>query len=133
MPVVCNAGQQTATGVTLTVPAGDVPPAGDAPLEGLLVVESEHKGTPLRSGYPLRLAAQPLAPAIQNLSLMTALVFAFLGGLILNIMPCVLPVLSIKILGFVREAGANQRRLTITAWSTLPACWPVLPCWRRSC
>jgi thiol:disulfide interchange protein DsbD len=43
---------------------------------------------------------------------MTALLFAFLGGLILNIMPCVLPVLSIKILGFVREAGANQQRLT---------------------
>jgi thiol:disulfide interchange protein/DsbC/DsbD-like thiol-disulfide interchange protein len=104
--------EQTATAVTLTVPAGDVPPAGDAPLQGLLVVESEHKGTPLRSGYPLRLAAQPPTTATQNLSLMTALVFAFLGGLILNVMPCVLPVLSIKILGFVREAGANQRRLT---------------------
>jgi len=104
--------EQTATAMTLTVPAGDVPPAGDAPLQGLLVVESEHKGTLLRSGYPLRLAAQPPAAANRNLSLMTALVFAFLGGLILNIMPCVLPVLSIKILGFVREAGANQQRLT---------------------
>jgi thiol:disulfide interchange protein len=104
--------EQTATAVTLTVPAGDVPPAGDAPLQGLLVVESEHKGTPLRSGYRVQLAAQPPATANQNLGLVTALLFAFLGGLILNVMPCVLPVLSIKILGFVREAGANQRRLT---------------------
>ena len=32
---------------------------------------------------------------------------AFLGGLILNIMPCVLPVLALKILGFVRQAGNN--------------------------
>jgi len=104
--------EQTATAVTLTVPAGDVPPAGNAPIEGLLVVESEHKGTPVRSGYPVQLAAQPLATGNRNPGLLTALVFAFLGGLLLNIMPCVLPVLSIKILGFVREAGANQRRLT---------------------
>ena len=102
--------QRTGTAVTLTVPLGDVPPAADIPLQGLLVVESEHEGTPVRSGYQVQLAAQPLATG--NLSLMTALLFAFLGGLILNIMPCVLPVLSIKILGFVREAGANQQRLT---------------------
>ena len=34
-----------------------------------------------------------------------ALALAFAGGLILNLMPCVLPVLSIKVLGFVRQAG----------------------------
>jgi thiol:disulfide interchange protein DsbD len=34
-----------------------------------------------------------------------ALAFAFLGGLILNLMPCVLPVLSIKVLGFAGHAG----------------------------
>lgn len=32
---------------------------------------------------------------------------AFIGGLILNLMPCVFPVLSIKILGFVKQAGEN--------------------------
>jgi thiol:disulfide interchange protein DsbD len=31
-----------------------------------------------------------------------------LGGLILNLMPCVFPVLGLKILGFVEQAG-NQR------------------------
>lgn len=103
--------EQTGTGLSLGVPAGDLPPAGAMPLEGLLVVESAQEGTTVRSGYQLRLAAQPLTPGNRNLSLITALVFAFLGGLILNIMPCVLPVLSIKILGFVREAGANRRRL----------------------
>ncbi|MGB5472977.1 MAG: thioredoxin family protein, partial [Gammaproteobacteria bacterium] len=86
--------------------------AGDSPLEGLLVVESEQGGKTLRSGYRVRLAAQPPVPGGQNLNLVTALVFAFLGGLILNIMPCVLPVLSIKILGFAREAGANRLRLS---------------------
>jgi len=42
-----------------------------------------------------------------------ALGLAFLGGLILNIMPCVLPVISLKILGFVQQSqqspGAVRR------------------------
>lgn len=37
-----------------------------------------------------------------------ALVFAFLGGMILNLMPCVLPVLSLKILGFVNKAKTDR-------------------------
>lgn len=36
-----------------------------------------------------------------------ALLFAFLGGMILNLMPCVFPVLGIKILGFVRQSGED--------------------------
>ena len=36
---------------------------------------------------------------------------AFLGGLILNIMPCVLPVISIKILSFVQQAGESRGRV----------------------
>ena len=44
-----------------------------------------------------------------NLALM--LLFAFLGGLILNIMPCVLPVLSIKALGLVQQAGEGRRAI----------------------
>jgi len=38
-----------------------------------------------------------------------ALLFAFLGGLILNVMPCVLPVLSLKALALVEEAGEAKR------------------------
>ena len=45
---------------------------------------------------------------------------AFLGGLILNLMPCVFPVLGIKIMGFVGQAGAGRAKviahgLTFTA------------------
>lgn len=36
----------------------------------------------------------------------TMLLFAFLGGLILNLMPCVLPVLSIKFLSVIKHGGA---------------------------
>ncbi len=39
------------------------------------------------------------------------LVSAFLGGLILNFMPCVLPVIALKILGFVRQSAEQPRRV----------------------
>jgi hypothetical protein len=38
------------------------------------------------------------------------LALAFVGGLILNLMPCVFPVLGIKILGFVNQAGRTAAR-----------------------
>lgn len=36
---------------------------------------------------------------------------AFVGGLLLNIMPCVLPVLAIKVLSFVKQAGESRGRI----------------------
>ena len=36
---------------------------------------------------------------------------AFAGGIILNLMPCVLPVVSLKILGLVEDAPAHERRM----------------------
>lgn len=47
-------------------------------------------------------------------SLWQMLLYAFIGGLILNIMPCVLPVIALKILGFVgqaKEAPSHVRKL----------------------
>lgn len=37
-----------------------------------------------------------------------ALVFAFLGGMILNLMPCVLPVMSFKVMSFVKMARESR-------------------------
>jgi thiol:disulfide interchange protein DsbD len=36
---------------------------------------------------------------------------AFLGGLLLNLMPCVLPVIALKILGFTQQAGQEPKRV----------------------
>jgi len=36
---------------------------------------------------------------------------AFLGGMLLNVMPCVLPVLAIKVLSFVQQAGESRWRI----------------------
>ena len=44
-------------------------------------------------------------------SLGATLVLAFVGGLILNLMPCVFPVLGIKILGFVNQSGHERSKV----------------------
>jgi thiol:disulfide interchange protein DsbD len=48
------------------------------------------------------------APAAAPPGFALAVVFALVGGLILNLMPCVFPVLSLKVLGFAR-AGTDRR------------------------
>jgi thiol:disulfide interchange protein DsbD len=44
-------------------------------------------------------------------TLLVALALAFAGGVILNLMPCVFPVVSLKILSFVESAGHDPRRV----------------------
>lgn len=51
-------------------------------------------------------ADQPSLPMI--------LAMALLGGLILNLMPCVLPVLSIKLLGVIRHGGGERRKVRLS-------------------
>ena len=88
-------------------------------LTGVLVVEGSGRpravqvDVALASGDPAPAAAVaaaaplPVAGAAHAGSFWLALGFAFLGGLILNLMPCVLPVLSLKVLGFVRHSGGH--------------------------
>ena len=61
------------------------------------------------AGGPLATTTNPMA-ANSNIStsLGMALVAALLGGLILNLMPCVLPVLAIKVLSFARHSGHSR-------------------------
>jgi len=87
-------------------------------LDGILVVENGHQ----RIGYRLseegkaasRDGAATEAGASAGASpvpLLFQLGLAFLGGLLLNIMPCVLPVLSLKVLHFTQQAGEDRRRI----------------------
>ncbi|EGF27082.1 protein-disulfide reductase DsbD family protein [Rhodopirellula baltica] len=41
----------------------------------------------------------------------TTLLFAFIGGVILNFMPCVLPVVGLKVMSFVQQAGEDRKRI----------------------
>lgn len=54
-------------------------------------------------------APQPSAPAT-DMTLLLALGLAFLGGIILNAMPCVFPILSLKVLSFATGDPAEHRR-----------------------
>lgn len=57
------------------------------------------------------------AGSLGDVSFWTALLFAFLGGLILNLMPCVLPVLSLKALGFAQHARTDAGHLRAHGWA----------------
>jgi len=65
---------------------------------------SSGAGTPDRASSNTQPAAGPNAAAA-DIGIVLALLLAFVGGVILNLMPCVFPVLSIKILSFVERGG----------------------------
>jgi thiol:disulfide interchange protein DsbD len=54
--------------------------------------------------------ASTKAPEMEG-GILRYLLFAFLGGLILNLMPCVLPVISIKLFGLIRHRDVPRARL----------------------
>lgn len=94
------------------------------PVTGVLVVSGtagvaqayELRATPGDVLPVTEASAMPIgesAPtATPDLGLPLVLVFAFLGGLILNLMPCVFPVLSLKAMSVLRsqDQGAAHRR-----------------------
>ncbi len=47
----------------------------------------------------------------QNLSLLSVIGFSLLGGLILNLMPCVLPVIGLKLMSFAEQGGESRGRI----------------------
>lgn len=55
---------------------------------------------------------------IKSQSFPLLLLLAVLGGLILNAMPCVLPVLSIKIFGLIRSAGQGRSQVVVGSLAT---------------
>lgn len=82
-------------------------------LPGLIVYGQQDDGSD-RAGLTISETPQAagVAPALPDRrSLAAYLFFGFLGGLILNLMPCVLPVISLKIFGFVQHAGQSRKRI----------------------
>jgi thiol:disulfide interchange protein/DsbC/DsbD-like thiol-disulfide interchange protein len=112
-------------GFTLTLPISPDAPKDAKRLVGVLTAENgwlaDGSLPGLRVNVPLdsdaaavsrALAAtgsrpMPAAPA----SFGGTLLLAFVGGLILNLMPCVFPVLGIKILGFVNQSGSDKKKV----------------------
>ncbi len=56
---------------------------------------------------------KPVGAGGDSLSFVMAVVFSLVGGLILNLMPCVFPILSLKVLGFAQGNAANKGAMRV--------------------
>ena len=103
-------------------------------LGGVAVVKNESKAEAFQvSAQTLKSGSmaggQISVQALDFLQLLQAIGFALVGGLILNVMPCVLPVISLKIFGFVSEAGGRPERafrLALAFAGGILACFGLL-------
>lgn len=126
-------------GFTLTLKPGELA-AGhiNKDIEGILVVtENIGEGT-ARNGFNLtaqiqtaaaRDITEPEAAAVDGISGITiwhAIVFAIFGGIILNAMPCVLPILSLKIMSLAQHSGADAHRGGIAYLAGVMASFAIL-------
>src|SRR5262249_29631009 len=80
-------------------------------MAGLVVFAQEPNGDD-RAAWQLTSApAVSASRPAPDRGIFTFLLFGFLGGIILNLMPCVLPVISLKIFGFVQQAGQSRKKV----------------------
>ncbi|MGV1109292.1 protein-disulfide reductase DsbD family protein [Xanthomonas translucens] len=64
-------------------------------------------------------AARSTAPVAEPQSLLWMLLLALGGGLVLNLLPCVLPILSLKVLGVAQSGESRSRARSHALWYTL--------------
>jgi thiol:disulfide interchange protein DsbD len=117
----------------LQVKPGDKHLSPGDTLNGVLAITQNTANGPVTRGYNVKVAGEEVAEitpitdkAIQKVSaeqpdlvLTSALLLALLGGVILNLMPCVLPVLSIKALSLIKHTQKSpvQTRLQGLAYT----------------
>ncbi len=108
--IIANATPQTveplADGIRITISKAQGLQQGPAQLHGLIKLAD---GTAYQ--FTSAITAAPVAQRTNSGSLVRVLGLAFLGGLILNLMPCVFPVLFIKGLSLVQSSGEERKRL----------------------
>jgi thiol:disulfide interchange protein DsbD len=73
------------------------------------IKNSVNTGSGDDSGIPESIEFTPQYPEGEITGLVKAIIFGLIAGFILNFMPCVLPVVSLKIMSFVMNAGENRR------------------------
>lgn len=87
-----------------------IPLISDSPsnLDGILIINNQ-------SFVIKSQLEESSSSAMDSISIWQALIFAFIGGLILNIMPCVFPIISLKALSFVSMGGGSTRKVRLHA------------------
>jgi thiol:disulfide interchange protein DsbD len=99
-----------ANGLVLTLPTGEAPER--TPLTGVLVLDDANETVSHPTSITLSADYDPAAAsdAEDAPAFPAALLMAFLGGILLNLMPCVFPVLSIKALSLLQYSGGKAAR-----------------------
>jgi thiol:disulfide interchange protein DsbD len=114
-----NAGEQVveplSNGVRLRVPRSTETPKLPKQVRGIVKLDDEtayEVSAPVIAGEVPRRPGSKASPAgVDDLTTATALGLAFIGGIILNLMPCVFPVLFLKGLALVQSSGEERSRL----------------------
>lgn len=127
-----QAASYGAQGATLSLKAGAANNLGEVPLDGIIAFDEQTASGWVRRAYAVRAvpgealagtSGTPVPSAGSGesgadsggggaapMSFGMAMLFALLGGLILNVMPCVLPVLAIKAVGIAQSAHEGRTR-----------------------
>lgn len=123
---ISHAAQQplqiAADGLSLQLKPGDAPLKPGQSLSGLLVLTDDSSGQSISQGYQIRtqlvdgVGSQP-HDREPELLLSSAIFWALLGGVVLNLMPCVFPVLSMKSLALIGHASHETRQVRLHGWS----------------
>lgn len=103
-------------GLLLSTPASDFGEPVNPRHNGLLHIihktgEQTWNYVELDRVESIAVAPEPKAANIPKF--LPLLLLAYLGGLILNLMPCVFPVIGLKIMGFVEQAGQDSKKIML--------------------
>jgi thiol:disulfide interchange protein len=101
----------TATGLVLDLKKDANLTANPAQLKGVLELAGGRNFE--IAATPGTVASPPTAPAFSFAALAGTVFFAFLGGLLLNLMPCVFPVLFLKGLALVQSGSEERHKLRV--------------------
>lgn len=114
------AGPLTMSGVLIYQLEGEEKKAGSVeivlPREFCASIRREGEHVPSTSGSILDRRFTSIPPAYADQPLLLYVLFAIIGGLLLNIMPCVLPVIGLKVFGLMRMAGDAPQRIRKMGW-----------------
>ncbi len=109
-----NTDATTITGVVVTNA-----PLGDKSSAAMMTINAPLTRTGAQATTAATTPSAKVTTDTTTLTLLSALFSAFLGGLILNLMPCVFPVLGIKVMGFLQHAEAAPRLMRAQGWAFL--------------
>lgn len=109
VPVESYSGD-SAAGETVTLTLVDSGLAAE--FETTLGTGGTPAASPSAAAGPSQMQAAGTAGTVAGIDLVVILLLAMVGGLILNLMPCVLPVLSLKVMGVISHGGGERGRVT---------------------